>query len=87
MIIVDPPSCCYFKLNVPHGIVSLEQKWGKHMGMMVPGAHCCYCSYKKIAAMITKNAIRFNTPVNFSLNYNCHLRLRHAQQRTMLECL
>ena len=29
MIMIDPPSCCYCKLNVPFGIVSLEQKWGK----------------------------------------------------------
>jgi hypothetical protein len=64
MIIVNPPSCCYWKLNIPHGIVSLEQKWGKQMGTMKPGYHCCYCSYKKIAAMITKNSIQFNTPVN-----------------------
>jgi hypothetical protein len=29
MVIVDPPSCCYYKLNVPHGIVSLEHVWGR----------------------------------------------------------
>ena len=63
MIIIEPPSSCYFKLNLPHGIVSLEQSWGKFTQMMEPGWHCCYCSYKRISAMITKNVIQFNTPV------------------------
>ncbi|CDW76814.1 UNKNOWN [Stylonychia lemnae] len=63
IVYVDPPSCCYFKLNVPHGIESLEQKWGRHAGTMIPGYFCCYCSYKRIAAMITRNAIQFNAPI------------------------
>lgn len=63
MVIVDPPCCCYYKLNVPHGIVTLEHIWGKSNGQMIPGYHCCYCSYKRIAAMITKNAVQFNTPI------------------------
>lgn len=63
MIIVDPPSSCYCKLNLPHGIVSLEQRWGKFTHMMTPGWHCCYCSYKRIAAMVSKNVVQFNTPV------------------------
>lgn len=64
MVIVDPPSCCYFKLNVPHGIITIEHIWGKNNGQMNPGYFCCYCSYKRIAAMITKNAVQFTTPVS-----------------------
>ena len=64
MIIVDPPSCCYYKLNIPHGIVTLEHIWGRRNGQMTPGYYCCYCSHKRIAAMITKNAVQFNTPVS-----------------------
>ena len=64
MIMVDGPSCFYCKLNIPSGIVSLEQKWGRKQGMMEPGWHCCYCSHKRVAAMITKNSIRFNYPVS-----------------------
>eukprot|EP00347_Sterkiella_histriomuscorum_P009605 403340568 len=63
IVLIDAPSSCYCKLNLPHGIVSLEQKWGKSTGMMTPGWHCCYCSHKRVAAMITKNTIQFNTPV------------------------
>lgn len=63
MVIVDSACCCYCKLNVPHGIVTLEQRCGKHTGTLEPGYHCCYCTYKRISAMITKNTIRFNTPV------------------------
>ena len=66
MVIVDPPSCCYYKLNVPHGIITLEHIWGKRNGQMTPGYKCCYCSFKRIAAMITKNAVQFNTPVSKS---------------------
>jgi hypothetical protein len=73
MVLVDGPSCCYCKLNVPSGIVTLEQKYGKHTGMMDPGYYCCYCSYKRISAMITKNTIRFNTPVIKYLKIN-HLK-------------
>jgi hypothetical protein len=84
MVIVDPPSCCYFKLNIPHGIVSIEQKWGKHMGTMAPGYHCCYCSHKRIGAMITKNSIMFNTPVRLS---KFSYRLKHALPEITLEYL
>ncbi len=68
MVIVDPPSSCYFKLNVPHGIVTLEHIWGRRNGQMTPGYYCCYCSHKRIAAMITKNAVQFNTPVSKPLH-------------------
>jgi uncharacterized membrane protein YqiK len=30
---------------------------------MEPGFRCCYCSYKRIAVMITRNSIRFNCPI------------------------
>mmetsp|Transcript_16164 Transcript_16164/g.11672 ORF Transcript_16164/g.11672 Transcript_16164/m.11672 type:complete len:143 (-) Transcript_16164:759-1187(-) len=63
MVVVDTPCCCYCKLNVPHGIVSLEQNCGEQSAMLEPGYYCCYCSHKRIVAMITKNSIRFNTPV------------------------
>ena len=73
MVIVDPPSCCYFKLNVPHGIVVLEHVFGRKNGQMMPGYYCCYPSYKRIAAMITKNAVQFNTPVSLCIKY--HLKI------------
>lgn len=69
MVIVDPPSCCYLKLNVPHGIITVEHIWGKNHGRMNPGYYCCYCSYKRIAAMITKNAVQFTTPVSQDIIY------------------
>jgi len=31
--------------------------------MMAPGCRPCYCSYKRVAVMITKNTIRFRCPV------------------------
>jgi hypothetical protein len=90
MVIVDPPSCCYYKLNVPHGIVTLEHIWGKKNGQMTPGYFCCYCSYKRIAAMITKNAILFNTPVS-QLKYEqgipsqvCFVKLNNRSLRTII---
>jgi len=30
---------------------------------MEPGYYCCFCSYKKIAAQISKNSIRYNVPI------------------------
>lgn len=62
-IISEQPSCCYFKINIPNGMYALEQKWGAHQGIMEPGFRCCYCSYKKIAVMLTKNTIRFKCPI------------------------
>lgn len=53
MVIVDTPSCCYCKLNVPEGVVCIEHKWGKNHGKMEAGYHCCYTSNKRIAAMVT----------------------------------
>lgn len=91
MVIVDPPSCCYYKLNVPHGIVTLEHVWGKKNGQMTPGYFCCYCSYKRIAAMITKNAVQFNTPVS-QLNKQlgipsqvCFVKLNNRFLRTLIK--
>jgi len=63
MAIVEPPCCCYFKLNVPNGVYTLEQEWGEDKGIMDPGMRCCYLSYKQIAVMITKNTIRFKCPI------------------------
>ena len=63
MVLVNSPSCCYYKLNVPYGITSLERTCGRDTGLLEPGWHCCYLSYKMIAAMITKNSIRFTAPI------------------------
>ena len=63
MVIVKDPCCCYCKVNVPNGVFTLEQKWGIDQGIMQPGFRCCYCNYKRIAVMITKNTIRFKCPV------------------------
>lgn len=34
-----------------------------HTGLLEPGMYCCYCSYKSIYAMVTKNTIRFDAPI------------------------
>jgi hypothetical protein len=59
MVIVNDPSCCYLKLNIPNGMLILEQSCGVDQGIMAPGCRCCYLNYKRIAVMITKNSIRF----------------------------
>ena len=63
MVIINDPSCCYTKVNIPNGMHILEQNCGKDMGIMQPGYRCCYCSYKRVAVMITKNSIRFKCPI------------------------
>ena len=63
MVLCESPMCCYWKLNVPSGMFVLEAAWGAHVGLMEPGCHCCYCSYKSIPVMITKNTIRFKCPI------------------------
>lgn len=63
MVRVNGPSCCYCKLNVPEGVHTLEESCGIHTGLMDPGMYCCYCSYKSIYAMVTKNTIRFDAPI------------------------
>lgn len=65
VVLVDQPCCCYCKLDVPSGIVSLEENCGEFQGIIQPGMNCCYCNYKRISAMITTNTIRFNAPVIF----------------------
>lgn len=30
---------------------------------MAPGGRWCYCSYKRVAAVISKNTIRFSVPI------------------------
>jgi hypothetical protein len=57
------PCCFYCKINIPNGIFTLESKWGRHAGIMLPGYRCCYCSHREIKVMVTKNTIRFNCPV------------------------
>jgi regulator of protease activity HflC (stomatin/prohibitin superfamily) len=63
MVIVNDPCCCFLKVNIPHGMLILEQSCGVDQGIMQPGYRCCYCNYKRIAVMITKNTIRFNCPI------------------------
>jgi regulator of protease activity HflC (stomatin/prohibitin superfamily) len=62
-MLVNRPSSFYTCLSVPEGIITLEENCGKHAGVMDPGLRCCYCSWKGIAAMITKNSIRFDAPI------------------------
>jgi len=63
MVIINDPSCCYYKVNIPNGMHILEQNCGVDQGIMAPGFRCCYCNYKRIAVMVTKNTIRFKCPV------------------------
>ncbi len=64
VVVVTPPKCCcYCKLNIPSGVVTLGQKWGAHEGTLQPGAKCCYCSHRRIAAIITQNSIRYDAPI------------------------
>ena len=65
MIRVKQPYCCYWKLNVPEGIITMGQTFGKDDGIMSPGCYCCFCNHRNIAAMVTKNSIRYDTPVIF----------------------
>jgi hypothetical protein len=57
------PNCCYYKINIPNGIFTLESKWGRHTGIMNPGYRLCYCSHRQVKVMITKNTIRFKCPI------------------------
>jgi hypothetical protein len=66
LVLVTPPSCCHCKLNVPHGIVTMEQTYGRNTGILSPGCHCCYPSYKRISGMVSKNSIRFDAPVTLN---------------------
>jgi len=61
--IVDPPYSCIPKLNIPSGTVTMGQIWGRNVGVHPPGYICCFCSHRRIAAMITKNTVRFEVPV------------------------
>ena len=63
MVRIKGPTCCYFKMNVPEGVHTLEENCGMHTGLKEPGMYCCYCSYKSIYAMVTKNTIRFDAPI------------------------
>jgi hypothetical protein len=63
MVICDTPACFHLKLNVPSGMLILSQSWGAHNGILEPGCYCCYCSYKTIPVMITRNTIRFKCPI------------------------
>jgi hypothetical protein len=63
VVLVDKPCCCYVKLDVPDGIVTLEENLGEFTGILSPGCNCCYTNHKRIAAMITTNTVRFNAPV------------------------
>ena len=72
MIIPNPPtncpccccfSCWHWKLNVPNGMMCLEQVWGANNGLMEPGCRCCYWCKYEVAAMISRNSVRFNIPI------------------------
>ena len=57
--------CCVCKQNVPNGVYTLEQSCGRNNGIISPGAHWLYPCHKRIAALISKNTIRFKCPVDY----------------------
>lgn len=66
MCIVNPSSCwCTCKRNLPNGMFTLEQNWGKaNKTISEPGYKCCYNNISNtVAVMITKNTIRFRCPI------------------------
>jgi len=63
VIVVKPHCSIICKLNVPSGTTTLGQKWGAHEGVYPPGYICCYCGHRRIVAVITRNTIRYDTPI------------------------
>ena len=63
MVIINNQCSCKCKVNIPNGMYTLEQKWGKDNGIMDPGYECCYLNYKRIAVMVSKNTIRYRCPI------------------------
>jgi hypothetical protein len=51
-------------MNIPNGMFTLEKVWGVENGIKDPGCDPCYCSYKEVAVMISKNTIRFRCPIS-----------------------
>ena len=43
---------------------------------MPTGLHCCYCNYKKVACIVSKNTIRFRVPI-------CHIPTKDNVRVTM----
>ena len=63
MVLVEHPYCYSTWVNVPSGMIALEQVCGQDNGIMDEGCYCCYPCYKQIAVMISRNTIRFNCPI------------------------
>ena len=63
MAVIKNQKSCYCKINIPNGVYTMEQFFGKHNGIMDPGCRIFYCSYKKICVMVSKNTIRYKCPV------------------------
>ena len=63
VVVVENTFCCKCKLDVPSGVTVLSQRWGAHDGELNPGLICCFCSFRKIAAIITMNSIRYDAPI------------------------
>jgi regulator of protease activity HflC (stomatin/prohibitin superfamily) len=64
VVVVTPPKCCcILKLDIPSGVTTIGQKWGAHDGILAPGAKCCFCANRRIAAIVTQNSIRYDAPI------------------------
>jgi len=68
MVVIADGCCdcipCVCKLNIPNGVYTLEQVWGKDVGIMEPGCRCCYNTCRsRVAVMVTKNTVRFACPI------------------------
>ena len=50
-------------MNVPYGMINLEQVFGAHNGIMESGIHCCYPCWNHVAVMLSSNPARFNAPI------------------------
>ena len=67
MVIIDNAEFFNLKLNVPNGLFTLQQFFGKEGGLMDTGCYCCFCTCcdaRRVAVMITKNTIRYQCPIS-----------------------
>lgn len=86
--------CCCFdiKFDVPSNFTVLEEVCGASSGVMTPGAQWCYCFWKRVACMLTKNIVNYDAPIqrcptkdNAYVDIDIHFTFRMPQDQQLVK--
>ena len=85
--------CCFcdIKLDIPANYTVLEELCGAKQPLMHQGAQWCYCCHRRVVALLTKNIVNYDAPIqrcptkdNAYVDVDIHFTFRLPQDNVQL---